>query len=245
MSNADPDGGRPPRKLIASPWHTVSVLLILGYFAYRGGQAQERPSPLGGAAGASSTSFVLQYLLLIGAEILLVYWVWVGVHWRGVTLWDMLRGRWASWRDVLRDFGIALPFWIIWEAIALFGVRILYAESTPSNFYHVPSGAAEVAAYFLLCVVVGFCEELVFRGYFQLQFQHVTGSLAAGIALQAIVFGFVHTYKGWRQVVLIIALGVVYGLMAAWRRNLRANMITHAFSDMYEGYLKMLLPWHP
>src|SRR5271163_82515 len=69
-----------PYKLIASPWHTASVILILGFFAWRGAQQQERPSPLGGAAGASSTSFVSQYLLLIGAEILLAYWVFVGVH---------------------------------------------------------------------------------------------------------------------------------------------------------------------
>ena len=59
-----------PYKLIAPWWHTVSVILILGFFAYRGAQQQDRPSPLGGAVGASSTSFVLQYLLLIGAELL-------------------------------------------------------------------------------------------------------------------------------------------------------------------------------
>lgn len=238
-------GAKPARRLIAPAWHTVSVILILGYFAYRGAQAQERPSPLGGAAGAASTSFVLQYFLLIGAEILLAYWVWAGVHWRGGTLWDLVRGRWASWRDVLRDFAIALPFWVIWEAVALLCVRILYTEATPAGFYHVPSGAAEVGAYFLLCVVVGFCEELVFRGYFLQQFQAATGSLVAGVALQAIVFGAVHSYKGWRQVVVITVLGVLYGLLVVWRRKLRASMIAHAFSDMYEGYLKMLLPWHP
>jgi membrane protease YdiL (CAAX protease family) len=240
-----PPGRARPYKLIASPWHTASVILILGFFAWRGAQQQERPSPLGGAVGASSTSFALQYLLLIGAELLLAYWVFVGVHWRGGTLWDLVRGRWASWRDVVKDFAIALPFWVIWEATAIFCVRILYSESTPAGFYHVPSGFAEIASYFLLCIVVGFCEELVFRGYFLQQFQAMTGSVAAGIALQAIVFGSVHSYKGWRQVVIITVLGVLYGLLVAWRRDLRASMIAHAFSDMYEGYLKFLLPWHP
>jgi uncharacterized protein len=233
------------RKLIAPWWHTVSVLLILGFFAYRGAQAQERPSPLGGAVGSPATSFTLQYLILIGAEILLAYWVFVGVHWRGGTLWELVRGRWASWRDVLRDFAIALPFWVIWEATALLCVRILYTESTPAGFYHIPAGLAEIPAYFLLCIVVGFCEELVFRGYFLQQFHAMTGSLAAGVALQAVVFGLVHSYKGWRQVVVITVLGVLYGLLVVWRRNLRASMIAHAFSDMYEGFLKFLLPWHP
>jgi membrane protease YdiL (CAAX protease family) len=233
------------RKLIAPWWHTASVLLILGFFAYRGAQPQERPSPLGGAVGSPATSFALQYLILIGAEILLAYWVFVGVHWRGGTLWDLVRGRWANWRDVVRDFAIALPFWVVWEATAIFCVRILYTEATPAGFYHVPAGAAEISAYFLLCVVVGFCEELVFRGYFLQQFQAMTGSSAAGVVLQAIVFGLVHSYKGWRQVVVITVLGVLYGLLVVWRRNLRTSMIAHAFSDMYEGFLKFLLPWHP
>jgi uncharacterized protein len=234
-----------PYKLIAPWWHTVSVILILGFFAYRGAQQQDRPSPLGGAVGASSTSFVLQYLLLIGAEILLAYWVFVGVHWRGGTLWDLVRGRWASWRDVLRDFAIALPFWVIWEATAIFCGRIFYTGSTPAEFYHVPAGPAEVVTYLAMCIVVGFCEELVFRGYFLLQFQRITGSVAAGVVLQAIVFGSVHSYKGWRQVAIITVLGILYGLLVVWRRNLRSSMIAHAFSDMYEGYLKFLLPWHP
>ena len=245
QSQHGPEINPRPYKLIAPWWHTVSFILILGFFAYRGAQQQDRPSPLGGAVGASSTSFVLQYLLLIGSEILLAYWVFVGVHWRGGTLWDLVRGRWASWRDVLRDFAIALPFWVIWEATAILCGRIFYSGSTSAEFYHVPAGPAEIATYLLMCIVVGFCEELVFRGYFLQQFQAITGSVAAGVGLQAIVFGSVHSYKGWRQVTIITVLGVLYGLLVVWRQNLRASMIAHAFSDMYEGYLKFLLPWHP
>jgi hypothetical protein len=37
-----------------------------------------------------------------------------------------------------------------------------------------------------------------------------------------------HSYKGWKQMVVIAALGVLHGTQAAWRKNLRANMIAHA-----------------
>jgi hypothetical protein len=53
----------------------------------------------------------------------------------------------------------------------------------------------------------GFCEELVFRGYLQRQFHAATGNVVVAVALQAIVFGLVHTYQGWKPVLVITVLG--------------------------------------
>jgi hypothetical protein len=36
------------------------------------------------------------------------------------------------------------------------------------------------------------------------------------------------------------ALGILYGALAAWRRSLRANMIVHVWSDVFEGWMKFL-----
>jgi hypothetical protein len=36
------------------------------------------------------------------------------------------------------------------------------------------------------------------------------------------------------------ALGILYGALVAWRRNLRASMIAHAWSDLFEGWLRFL-----
>jgi len=41
--------------------------------------------------------------------------------------------------------------------------------------------------------------------------------------------------------VVIIVLGVLYGALAAWRKNLRANMISHAWADVWEGWLKFVV----
>src|SRR5262249_48633962 len=151
-------------KLIAPWWHTLSVLAIFAFFAWRGArQAAENPNPLGTSSG-SGGSLAIQYLILIGSEVLIAYWVWVGVHWRGGTLWDLVRGRWSNWRDVARDFAIAIPFWVIWELTAKLCARILYSASSPAEPYHVPAGAAEVCGWLGLCLAAGFCEELVFRG---------------------------------------------------------------------------------
>jgi len=40
---------------------------------------------------------------------------------------------------------------------------------------------------------------------------------------------------------VIVVLGILFGALAAWRRNLRANMIAHAWADVWEGWLKFLV----
>ena len=63
----------------------------------------------------------------------------------------------------------------------------------------------------------------------------------AAVIGQGVLFGLMHSYQGWKQVIVISALGVLYGALAAWRRNLRANIIAHAWSDVWEGWLKQLV----
>jgi hypothetical protein len=55
------------------------------------------------------------------------------------------------------------------------------------------------------------------------------------------VFGLFHAYQGWKNVIVISVLGVMFGVLAAWRRNLRANIIVHAWADVWSGWLKFLL----
>jgi membrane protease YdiL (CAAX protease family) len=92
----------------------------------------------------------------------------------------------------------------------------------------------------LLSISAGIGEEIVFRGYLQKQFQAATGSIVAAVILQGAIFGLAHTYQGWKQVFVIAVLGILYGALVAWRRNLRASMIAHAWSDIFEGWLRSL-----
>jgi membrane protease YdiL (CAAX protease family) len=227
--------GRPAS--VASWWHTASVLGILAAAAIHGAMVASRA----GAAGASegpTGSFIPGYVYSIGTEIGLAYWVWVGAHWNGKGMADLTGGRWTSFGQATADFGIAIPFWVVWE----FTARIVgnaVTQKVPDTYsYHVPSGAAEVFLWILVSISAGFCEELLFRGYLQRQFHSATGSVVVAVLLQGVIFGLLHSYKGWSQVITITALGILYGALVAWRRNLRASMIAHAWSDIYEGYVK-------
>ena len=142
------------------------------------------------------------------------------------------------------DVAIAIPFFAVWEGVA-YGVHYLLDALHPSGAAAVdsllPKSAVEITLWVLLCATAGFCEEMAFRGYLQKQFHALTGSIVLAVVLQGVVFGIAHGYQGWKNVVVITALGVLYGALAAWRRNLRANMMSHAWSDFWEGWLKFLI----
>jgi len=97
----------------------------------------------------------------------------------------------------------------------------------------LPQGILESLAWLPLALSAGFCEELAFRGYLQKQFQAITGSAGWAILIQALVFGMGHLYEGVAQVARIMLFGVLFGLLALWRKNLSPGMIAHAWSDIF------------
>ncbi|MGA6961625.1 MAG: type II CAAX endopeptidase family protein [Candidatus Acidiferrales bacterium] len=235
--------GAGARPFIAAPWHTLSILLIYGYVGFRIGMPHLAPASGSGPptpAAASHAAMIRAYLLSILSEWGMVYWAWAGVHWKGGQMRDLTGGRWTSWRGVALDVAIAIPFWFIWELTAWLMSRAVERVPAAAATYHPPSGFAEVALWILLSTSAGICEEIVFRGYLQRQFRAATRSIVAAVILQGAVFGMAHTYQGWKRVIVIAVLGILYGTLVAWRRNLRASMIAHAWSDIFEGWLRSL-----
>jgi uncharacterized protein len=233
-----PDGTDPCRQLIASPWHTLSILIIFGYFSFRDARHANIADSV--HTVASHGAILRGYLLSIAYEWGMAYWAWVGVHLKGGDLADLTGGRWKNWRSVAVDASIALPFWGVWELTAWLGHLVVDRIHTSTTPYQPPSGFQEVALWILLSVSAGLGEELVFRGYLQQQARAATRSVAAAVVLQGALFGLVHAYQGWKQVIIIVPLGILYGALVIWRRNLRASMIAHAWSDIFEGWLRFL-----
>jgi membrane protease YdiL (CAAX protease family) len=76
---------------------------------------------------------------------------------------------------------------------------------------------------------------VAFRGYFQRQFAALAQSRWIGLLMQALVFGFAHSYEGVDACMRITIYALVFGLLAFWRKSLRPGMIGHAFSDIVAG----------
>jgi len=87
----------------------------------------------------------------------------------------------------------------------------------------------------------GICEEIIFRGYLQRQFSAISTSAFAGVLLSAVVFGAAHGYEGGPRMLLIGVYGLMFGLLAWWRKSLRPGMIAHAWHDAISGAVLQLL----
>lgn len=233
---------------VASWAHLVGFLLIGAGMVALGFLAQYAPSGGGAAAGsqfASHSSAIPIYITAIVMDWLLLYYCFGGVHHRGGSFWALAGGRWKSWRDVAVDLAIVLPFWGIWEGAA-YGVHWMLDSSAGQGSAKtvvslLPQSLLEVLIWVATSITAGVCEEMVFRGYLQRQLHALSGNVALAVLGQGLVFGFFHAYQGWRNVLVISVLGVLYGALAAWRKNLRANIIVHAWSDFWEGWFKFLV----
>ena len=237
----------PPQ--IASWWHLIGFLLILAGVAAMGFLAQHGPAPSGAPTGqlGKHSQAIPIYLVAIFMDWALLYFCWVGVHRRGGNVSTLSGGRWTSWKSVAVDLGIALPFWVLWEAAALGVHRLLDAHAlfgasaakTVDSL--LPQSLLEVLIWIATAITAGICEEMAFRGYLQRQLQALSGSVVVAVLGQALVFGLGHSYQGWKNTVVITVLGVMFGALAAWRGNLRANIIVHAWADTWEGWLKFVV----
>jgi hypothetical protein len=105
----------------------------------------------------------------------------------------------------------------------------------------LPQSLLEVLIWIGASITAGVCEEMAFRGYVQRQLHALSGNVGLAVLGQGLVFGLFHSYQGWTNVIVISVLGVLYGVLAAWRGNLRANIITHAWTDVWEGWLKFVV----
>ena len=82
----------------------------------------------------------------------------------------------------------------------------------------------------------------MFRGYLQRQFiGWARGRVATGVLASAVVFGSAHGYQGVLSMVLLSVFGVLFSLLALYRRSLRAGIFAHAGHDFVAGLALALL----
>jgi membrane protease YdiL (CAAX protease family) len=198
--------------------------------------AQNREVPGGGLVEAHAHVIPI-YLSVTILNWLLALFVWKGIRAHGGSVDALIGGRWGSRRDVLRDLGIAVLFWGAFVAVAWSLDAWLGHGSEKSVDVLLPRTALEIVVWIATSATAGFCEELVFRGYVQRQALALSQSAPVAVALQGLIFGMMHAYQGWRAVVTISVLGMMFGALAAWRKTLKIGMVAHAWQDVWAGWL--------
>lgn len=219
---------------IAPWWHTAVVLVVMLGVSLIGARV-ELPSIFGLQGRAP------RYLLAMAVEWLTVALVWWGVKLGGARFSDLIGGSWVRRLDIVRDCLIAIGFLVVFGGAVQALTSLFNATPPQALLSMMPRTPLEMILWVPLCVTGGFCEEVIFRGYFQRQFTALSHSVVVGIALQAIIFGTSHGYQGWKLMSIIAIYGACFGWLAHWRRSLRPGIVAHALQDTVEGLLARFL----
>lgn len=220
---------------IAPWWHTLIVLLPLA----AGSILSWHRRTLSGGHIPGLSPRLSSYVFAIGQEWLLVLLIWVWLRRRGLRLSDLTEGHWRRPSELMRDAGIGAVF-VIATMPALGLLMHLTVGRTHTNpLQFTPKTAPELCVWFVLCATAGFCEEIVFRGYLDRQFSGWSNSRTVGLIAQAVLFGLAHGYYHSAMVAIMFD-GLFYGLLARWRKSLRAGMLAHGLQDALGGLLSYL-----
>jgi uncharacterized protein len=209
---------------LASGRHLFGFLLILAGIATASWLMARHPF---------SHRFLI-YLTLIAMELLRVWYVIAGARANGNGLMSIVGRGWTTWRDGARDSLLAIGTIVLVAATARVLVFLLGSFS-PDTGFMLPTNFAESTGWVVLSITGGICEEVAYRGYLQRQVWAFTGSLPVAVCLQAVAFGAVHLYQGWKPVVVIVGIGLVLGSIAAWRRSIVPGTIAHSILDILGG----------
>ena len=230
----------PGQAPVAPAWHTLLFLVIIIGFAALSADSQGRMIQRHGRVSA--------YLLTMGWEYLLVGYIAWGARKKGVTLRQLIGGKWPSLEKFLADVGIAFAFWIVALGV-LAAVSHALRLTSPAQVEQakkqlgplLPRTGVELGLWIALSATAGFCEEIMFRGYLQKQVRALTRSSAVAVVAQGFLFGVAHAYQGGRRIFLIGVYGALFGILALWRKSLRPGMIGHMVQDSFSGLAFRLL----
>jgi membrane protease YdiL (CAAX protease family) len=222
---------------VAGALHTVFLLIILaavtvvGYVSIHRHAAIQNPNRL------------RFYILTIGWEWLLIGYIYWGLRRRGKSMQNIAGRSWKRASDFFIDIAIAFGFWIAAIVILAIVSSALHASGmAQAARLLAPQGLLESVLWVGVAVTAGICEETIFRGYLQRQFVAWTHSAPVGVILSAVLFGAGHVYQGAKATVVIGVYGLMFGILAEVRQNLRPGILTHAWHDAITGLIIRFMP---
>jgi len=219
---------------LAPRWHTAALVALLLAVAVTGTLLQ--------AHGATSRASQASARLASGrifaqyVPLLIVNWglfAYCALLFREpAALAALLGERWRSAGRVCADLGLALGTGILILSLEFASRRVFALGRNAAVVSLLPSTGAERLTWALVAVSVGFCEEVVYRGYLQTQLGAFTRSRSLGIVLQAALFGLAHLEQGPAAAARIAVYGLLLGALCAWRRSLLPAIACHVAIDL-------------
>lgn len=99
----------------------------------------------------------------------------------------------------------------------------------------IPKSSTERAAWIVVAISAGVCEEFLYRGWLLSLFGAALGSVWLGLLISSIIFGFAHAYQGRNAIVSTGVVGVVFGVVFIVSGILIPGQVLHAAMDLNNG----------
>ena len=227
----------PPAPRLASAWHTITLIVFLTTTAIYGAFYGPTVSP--------SAPYTVRMLISCIQRLFLLGAVVGGIYHRATFLQSSLTFRAKPWTN---EFGTGVIVYIMGLTASMCAVfiRFLLHQSTheinSGLLLIIPHTARQLPAWFLVSLVAGVGEEIIFRGYLLRQFTAWTRSMPIAVTAVSVLFGAIHLYEGLPVVLALMLLSVLYCMVALRRGNIRAVMVAHTLQDFLAGFVGMLLP---
>lgn len=222
---------------VAGVVHTLVLLLLLaavavvGYFSIHRQSADHNPHRW------------VFYVTTMAWEWLVFGYIYWGLRRRGKSFRNIAGDRWKGASSFFLDIAIAFGFWIAALIILSLVARAVHATGMAETARILaPQNYLESIFWVALSVTAGICEETIFRGYLQRQLVAWTRSAPVGVILSALLFGAGHIYQGTKATVVIAVYGLLFGILAEARQNLRPGMVVHAWHDAITGLVVRFVP---
>ena len=237
-ASAPPQIPAEEKQLLAPAWHTVLIISLILANSLLGSAKATGAARIGSRLILYSGTFIFELILF------LLIWFWIRKA--GVSVRQLIGGRWDSPEDFLLDLAIGVGFFFA-AAFAIAALRIALGTLDVTHMGKqidelkrtlgplIPRSTLEAGCFVALSIFAGLFEEFIFRGYLQTQLGALFRNTYAGIIGSAVLFGAAHGYQGGRMMFAIGVYGALFGLLAHFRKSLRPGMMAHAIQDAYSG----------
>jgi membrane protease YdiL (CAAX protease family) len=147
--------------------------------------------------------------------------------------------------NIVKTIGVGVGLGILLKLFSatIFMPLIGYPPEGSGAFLFIKESLTNaLLACVYIIIVAGFCEEIVFRGFFFRQFETWFGS-SKGIKVTMVIvgsllFGIPHIYQGFHGAMNSIVIGAIYGIIFLMnKKNLWLVMISHAAYDLLAVYI--------
>ena len=209
----------------------VVALPLLGYARFRRFVATR------GAMLSTSGKLTL-YARIAASQWLLVLAMLLILHRHGLTAADAGQNLHRPGLTVPMTAGLLATLAIL-TAVVLRRIRRSKPEDLAGALgkakVMTPVSWREFAAFAVVCLTAGICEELLYRGWLVTLLWAVTRSPWVAVAIGAVCFGAGHAYQGIRGMVRTAIVGLQMGIFLVWTGSLIPGQVLHAGIDLMAG----------